>query len=91
MKYRQVFDERLGLSPHQRAVLTVLLARGPQAAGELKTRTQRLHGFDDRGQVEACLAEMASGDEPWVSRLAPKPGQHDPRWAHRFGAAAPAD
>src|SRR5690606_20305782 len=48
VKYRQVLDEVLGLEPPEAALLTVLLLRGPQAPGELKARTERLHGFADR-------------------------------------------
>ena len=51
VKYRQVLDERLQLEPAELAVITVLLLRGPNAAGELKTRTERLHGFADRAEV----------------------------------------
>ncbi|WP_421118030.1 DUF480 domain-containing protein [Aquihabitans daechungensis] len=65
VKYRQVLDEHLGLTSAERAVLTVLLLRGPQAAGELKTRTERLHGFADRDEVEVLLRAMAAAPEPW--------------------------
>src|SRR5690606_31129293 len=42
VKYRQVLDERLGIDAAERAIITVLLLRGPQSPGELKTRTERL-------------------------------------------------
>lgn len=85
LKYHQVLEERLGLDPDERAVLTVLLLRGPQAPGELRTRTERLHAFADRGEVEACLARMAARPQPLVRRLERRPGQQDPRWAHLLG------
>jgi uncharacterized protein YceH (UPF0502 family) len=85
VKYRQVLDEQLGLEPDQRALLTVLLLRGPQAPGELKTRTERLHGFADRTEVEACLAGLASGPAPMVRELERLPGQQDNRWIHLLG------
>ena len=44
------------MAADERALLTVLLLRGAQAPGELKTRTERLHAFADRGEVEASLA-----------------------------------
>jgi len=95
LKYHQVLDEQLGLDPAERAVLTVLLLRGPQAPGELRTRTERLHGFADRGEVEACLRAMAARPLPLVRELARRPGQQDPRWVHLLGpvdepAVAPA-
>lgn len=85
LKYHQVLDERLGLEPDERALLTVLLLRGPQAPGELRTRTERLHGFADREAVEACLARLAARPEPLVRDLGRRPGQQDPRWAHLLG------
>ncbi|MDQ3485998.1 MAG: YceH family protein, partial [Actinomycetota bacterium] len=51
LKYHQVLDEELGLQPDERALVTVLLLRGPQSPGELRTRTDRLHPFADRGEV----------------------------------------
>ncbi|MGZ5404759.1 MAG: YceH family protein, partial [Nocardioides sp.] len=85
LKYHQVLDERLGLEPDERALLTVLLLRGEQAPGELRTRTERLHGFADRGEVEACLVRMAERPEPLVHELGRRPGQQDPRWIHLLG------
>jgi uncharacterized protein len=87
LKYHQVLDERLGLEPDERALLTVLLLRGAQAPGELRTRTDRLHGFADRGEVEACLHRMAKRPQPLVRELERQPGQHDPRWVHLLGPA----
>src|SRR3978361_2362233 len=66
LKYHQTLDEQLGLAPDERALLTVLLLRGAQSPGELRTRTERLHEFADRGEVEACLRRMAERPEPLV-------------------------
>ena len=85
LKYHQTLDEQLGLEPDERALLTVLLLRGAQAPGELRTRTERLHGFADRGEVEACLRRMASRSEPLVRELERRPGQQDARWVHLLG------
>ena len=52
VKYASRLCEALGVEGPERALLTVLLLRGPQAAGELKTRTERLHPFGDRADVE---------------------------------------
>ncbi len=84
-KYRQVLDERLALEPDERALLTVLLLRGPQAPGELRTRTERMHRFADRGAVEACLARLAGRAEPLVRELERRSGQQDARWIHLLG------
>jgi SAM-dependent methyltransferase len=96
LKYHQILDERLGLDPDERALLTVLLLRGPQAPGELRTRTERMHTFADPAEVEACLRRMAGRPEPLVHQLERRPGQRDRRWVHLLGpmpqatVAAPA-
>jgi len=85
LKYHQVLDERLGLEPDERALLTVLLLRGAQAPGELRTRTERLYAFADRAEVEACLRRMAGRPQPLVRELERRPGQQDRRWVHLLG------
>jgi len=88
LKYHQTLDERFGLEADERALLTVLLLRGPQAPGELRTRTDRLHPFADRGEVESCLRRMAARPEPLVRELERRPGQQDRRWVHLLGPVA---
>jgi uncharacterized protein len=85
LKYHQTLDEQLELEADERALLTVLLLRGEQAPGELRTRTERLHGFADRADVEACLRRMAGRPEPLVRELERRPGQQDHRWVHLLG------
>ncbi|MEU4601719.1 DUF480 domain-containing protein [Kribbella sp. NPDC023972] len=85
LKYHQTLDERLGLDADERALLTVLLLRGAQTPGELRTRTERLHRFADRAEVEACLRRMAERPEPLVRELERRAGQHDRRWIHLLG------
>jgi uncharacterized protein YceH (UPF0502 family) len=88
LKYHQILDERLGLEPDERALVTVLLLRGPQAPGELRIRTDRLHPFADRSEVEACLRRMAARSLPLVRELERRPGQQDRRWVHLLGPVA---
>src|SRR3954454_23285490 len=66
----------------------MLLLRGPQSAGELRTRTERLHAFADRDEVEACLRRMAERAQALVQELERRPGQKDRRWMHLLGPAA---
>ena len=84
VKYHQLLDELLPLGEDHRAILTVLLLRGPQSPGELKTRTDRLHAFADRAEVEACLAAMSAADPPLVRELPLQRGR-DLRWIHLLG------
>ncbi|MGB0101611.1 MAG: DUF480 domain-containing protein [Nocardioides sp.] len=92
LKYHQTLDEVLDLAEDERALLTVLLLRGPNAPGELRTRTERLHPFADRGAVEVSLARMA--ERGLVRELPRRAGDRDARWMHLLGAepaqAAPA-
>ena len=85
LKYHQTLAELLDLGPDEHALLAVLLLRGQQPAGALKTRTERLFGFTDRRQVEETLARMATRPEPLVRELPRQAGQHDNRWTHLLG------
>ena len=79
-KYRQVLDEVLGLEPGDRALLAVLLLRGPQTLNELRTRTERLHPFTSAAEVDAALDALARRDPPLTARVARLPGQKEGRW-----------
>ncbi len=85
LKYHQLLSEVLELNDAEKALVTVLLLRGAQAPGELRTRTDRLHGFADRGEVEVVLADLAARPEPLVRELPRQRGQHDTRWVHLLG------
>ena len=77
LKYHQTLDEQLQLAEDEHALVTVLLLRGPQAPGELKSRTERLHGFADRGAVEETLGRMA--ERGLVVQLPRRGGDRDAR------------
>jgi uncharacterized protein YceH (UPF0502 family) len=79
-RYRQVLDERLGLDEQQLALVAVLLLRGAQTAGELRTRTERMASFEGISALESRLARLADGPEPLVARLGRRPGQKEERW-----------
>jgi uncharacterized protein YceH (UPF0502 family) len=82
IKYRHVLDEALGLDDRNRAVLTVLMLRGPQTLGELRTRTERMHPFDSTSEVDSVLDALAGREPPLVARLERQPGQKEARSAH---------
>jgi hypothetical protein len=79
-RYRQVIGEALGLDERSLALLAVLLLRGPQTVGELRTRTERMTTFDDLGAVNTELERLADRAEPHVLRLHRRPGQKEERW-----------
>ena len=57
-RYDHRTDDVYQVSPEQRVVLALLILRGPQTAGELFARSERLHRFADTGQVQAVLDQI---------------------------------
>jgi uncharacterized protein YceH (UPF0502 family) len=88
VKYRHLFDEALDLSGSEISLLTVLMLRGAQTVGELKSRTERLHRFDSLPEVDETLHGL--GARELVVRLERRPGQKEERWEHRLGETAEA-
>ncbi len=82
-KYRQTFDQALGLSRDQTAVLGVLMLRGPQTPGELKARAERLHHFTDLAELQGTLDGLVERD--LVAGLERRPGQKERRYRHLLG------
>ena len=58
VKYRQLFDEALSLSSAELSLLTILMLRGAQTVGELKSRTERLHRFGSLAEVDETLQTL---------------------------------
>lgn len=84
-KHLQTLSVRLDLADDERALLTVLLLRGAQPPGALRTRCERLHVFPDRAAVEACLVRLAGREHPLVEQLPRQPREQDARWIHLLG------
>jgi uncharacterized protein len=84
MKYRHTLDGALGLDGAEMAVLDVLMLRGAQTPGELKTRTERLHGFGDMDELGATLERLI--ERQLVARLERRPGQREERYTHLLGS-----
>ena len=82
-KYRQLFDEALGLGGDEVAVLCVLMLRGPQTPGELNQRTGRLHPFTGLAEIHETLDRLA--ERELVERLPRRPGQKEERYRHLLG------
>ena len=93
-KHRHILDDALGLDRDQLALLAVMMLRGPQSAGELKTRTERYStsqgtGFESIDDIEAVLARLAEGVDPFAANIGRGPGQSQDRWAHLLGDEVP--
>lgn len=84
-KWQQSVVRRWGLDRAGKALMTLLLLRGPQTPGELRTRSERMHPFASVEEVEEALQRMAAMDEPLVMELPRRPGQKEARWTHLVG------
>lgn len=82
-KYKHTMTEALRVSPAEAAVLCVLMLRGAQTVGELRTRCERLQPFENLAQVEEVLTALSSRPEPpLVTKLPRQPGTKEPRYVH---------
>ena len=76
---------KLKLSPQELGVICVLLLRGPQTPGELRSRTNRLCRFSDVHEVESTLVQLMERDDgPFVVRLPQEAGRRESRYAQLF-------
>ena len=85
-RYRHVLDEAYGLDTARVALMAVLLLRGPQTPGELRTRTGRMTEFDSPAAVQGELEILADQPEPLVRLLPRQPGQKEDRWQQLLAA-----
>jgi uncharacterized protein len=84
VKYRHLFDEALGVSGAEISLLAVLMLRGPQTLGELKSRSERLHRFESTAEVDETLHGLAQRE--LVAQLGRRPGQKEERWTQLLGS-----
>jgi hypothetical protein len=93
-KFRHDIGKLLGSDdPRIIGLFTVLLLRGPQTPGEIKTRSERLCQFTGTAEVEGLMQELCARPEPMVARLPRASGQKEARYGHLFSGApaAPAE
>ena len=79
-KYAHRFSEKLNLGRREIAILCELMLRGPQTIGELRTRTERLHRFNDLLEVESLLDRMTE----FVVKLPRRTGEKESRYGQLF-------
>ena len=84
-KYRHLAEEGLGLGREELAVLAVLLLRGPQTPGELKSRSDRMASIASLSDVERVLTLLA--DRGYARRLGRRPGQKEDRFEQLLGGS----
>ena len=83
-KYGHLFSKVYDLNPQETAVLIVLMLRGPQTPGELRSRTPHLMTFDSLSQVEETLQNLSVRDDALVIKLPRLPGTKEARYAHQL-------
>jgi uncharacterized protein len=88
-KFRHLFDEALQLTPSEVALLAVLMLRGPQTIGELRTRSERLYPFPSLDDVQRTLDGLA--ERELAERMARRPGQKEERYRQLLGGDEPAE
>ncbi len=88
-RFRHVLDEAFGLDQARVALLAVLLLRGPQTPGELRSRTARMAEFSSPTAIQAELEILADQPEPLVRLLVRQPGQKEDRWQQLLAAETP--
>jgi len=81
-KYEHWLGEAFNFNRAETALLCVLLLRGPQTPGELRGRTERLHRFDEIGEVLAGLQKLMEREPALVAVLPRQPGTKESRYAH---------
>ena len=81
-RYAHRFETSYNVTLRQRALLALLLLRGPQTLNELTTRSERLADFPDAEEVRSVLERLASRIPAMVVRLHRAPGQREERYMH---------
>ena len=85
-RYKHTLNDAILLTPAETALLCVLMLRGPQTVGELRTRSERLFAFDSLPEVEETLNTLATrAADPLVAKLPRQPGTKESRYAHVLG------
>jgi uncharacterized protein len=85
VKYKHLLDQALGLSDAQLALMTILMLRGEQTAGELRQRAERIHRFDSGEEVERSLDELT--ERGLCAPLPRRPGERGRRYRQLLAGA----
>jgi uncharacterized protein YceH (UPF0502 family) len=82
-KYGHRISEKLNLGRRELAIVCELMLRGPQTLGELRTRADRMHPFEDLAQVESVIEHLPE----LITKLPRRPGEKEARYAHLLSGA----
>jgi uncharacterized protein YceH (UPF0502 family) len=81
-KYEHRLAEMFNFTRPEAAILCELLLRGPQTPGELRSRAERMHPFEDLSLVHTTLKHLMEREPPLVTLLPRQPGTKEARYAH---------
>jgi uncharacterized protein YceH (UPF0502 family) len=81
-KYAHTLSEVFNFTRPETAILCELLLRGPQTPGELRSRAERMHHFDELSEVQSTLHRLMKHDPPLVQLLPRQQGMKEARYAH---------
>jgi hypothetical protein len=88
-KFEHRIQEVFNFGRGETALLCELMLRGPQTPGELRSRAERMHRFDDLESLEATLQKLAEREPPLVKKLPRAPGTKESRYAHLLAGDQP--
>jgi uncharacterized protein YceH (UPF0502 family) len=89
-KYEHRLQEAFNFDRREAAIFCELLLRGPQTPGELRSRAERMHHFDDLSEVQSALQRLMNRDPALVKVLARQPGTKEARYVHLLSGDIPA-
>jgi uncharacterized protein len=81
-KYEHRLQEAFNFDRREAAILCELLVRGPQTPGELRTRAERMHAFDDLSAIHTTLQKLIKREPPLVKVLPRQSGTKESRYVH---------
>lgn len=87
-KYEHRLQEAFNFDRREAAIFCELLLRGPQTPGELRTRAERMHPFDDLSEAQTALQRLMNREPPLVKVLAKQPGTKESRYIHLLSGDA---
>jgi uncharacterized protein YceH (UPF0502 family) len=89
-KYEHRLQEAFNFDRREAAIFCELLLRGPQTPGELRTRAERMHPFDDLSEAQSALQRLMNREPPLAKVLARQPGTKESRYIHLLSGDAKA-
>src|ERR1700693_3170263 len=87
-KYEHRLQEAFNFDRREAALFCELLLRGPQTPGELRTRAERMHRFDDLNEAQSALQRLTNREPPLVTVLARQAGTKESRYMHLLSGDA---